>query len=104
MLMPIFTVVRANFQKFESDNSRNSLATILYPLSTLTPQRMKLRDVADFHVSSLVCSTAEGKGNPLQYSCLGNSMDRGACGLVASSPLAQTRAGLAGGAEGLLLA
>ena len=24
-------------------------------------------------------SPAEGNGNPLQYSCLGNSMDRGAC-------------------------
>ena len=23
----------------------------------------------------------EGNGNPLQYSCLGNSMDRGTCGL-----------------------
>ena len=25
-------------------------------------------------------SPAEGKGNPLQYSCLENPMDRGACG------------------------
>ena len=24
-------------------------------------------------------SPGEGKGNPLQYSCLGNPMDRGAC-------------------------
>ena len=23
----------------------------------------------------------EGNGNPLQYACLGNPMDRGACGL-----------------------
>ena len=26
-------------------------------------------------------SPGEGNGNPLQYSCLGNPMDRGACGL-----------------------
>ena len=26
-------------------------------------------------------SPGEGKGNPLQYSCLGNSMNRGASGL-----------------------
>ena len=26
-------------------------------------------------------SPREGNGNPLQYSCLGNLMDRGACGL-----------------------
>jgi len=25
-------------------------------------------------------SPGEGNGNPLQYSCLGNPMDRGACG------------------------
>ena len=24
-------------------------------------------------------SSGEGNGNPLQYSCLGNSLDRGAC-------------------------
>ena len=28
-----------------------------------------------------VCESGEGKGNPLQYSCLENPMDRGACGL-----------------------
>ena len=26
-------------------------------------------------------SPGEGNGNPLQYSCLGNPKDRGACGL-----------------------
>ena len=30
-------------------------------------------------VSELGRSLGEGNGNPLQYSCLENSMDRGAC-------------------------
>ena len=54
MLMPIFTLVRANFQKVDSDDSRNTLATILGPLSTCSSQRMKIRDAADIHVSALV--------------------------------------------------
>ena len=31
-------------------------------------------------------SPGEGNGNPLQYSCLKNPMDRGACPLVGYSP------------------
>ena len=39
-------------------------------------------------------STGEGNGNPLQYSCLENAMDRGACraavhGVTESSTLKQ---------------
>ena len=30
-------------------------------------------------ISGLGRSPGEGNGNPLQYSCLENSMDRGAC-------------------------
>ena len=30
-------------------------------------------------VPGLGRSPGEGRGNPLQYSCLGNPMDRGAC-------------------------
>ena len=30
-------------------------------------------------IPGLGSSPAEGKGNPLQYSCLANPMDRGAC-------------------------
>ena len=32
----------------------------------------------------------EGNGNPLQYSCLGTPMDRGACGLQFMGPQSQT--------------
>ena len=32
-------------------------------------------------ISELGSSPGEGNGNPLQYSCLGNSMDRGSRGL-----------------------
>ena len=32
-------------------------------------------------IPGLARSPGEGKGNPLQYSCLGNPMDRGSCGL-----------------------
>ena len=32
-------------------------------------------------ISELGRSPGEGQGNPLQYSCLENSTDRGACGL-----------------------
>ena len=32
-------------------------------------------------ISGLGGSPGEGNGKPLQYSCLGNRMDRGACGL-----------------------
>ena len=31
-------------------------------------------------ITGLGRSPGEGNGNPLQYSCLGNPMDRGACG------------------------
>ena len=55
VLMPIFTLVRANFQKVDSDDSRNTLATTLGPLSTRSSRRMKIRDAADAHVSALVC-------------------------------------------------
>ena len=34
-------------------------------------------------------SPGEGNGNPLQYSCLGNLMDRGAWWLVGYSPWGQ---------------
>ena len=27
-------------------------------------------------------SPGEGNGNPLRYSCLGNAMDKGACGAI----------------------
>ena len=30
-------------------------------------------------IPELGCSPGEGSGNPLQYSCLENSLDRGAC-------------------------
>ena len=36
-----------------------------------------VRDVGS--LSGLGGSPGEREGNPLQYSCLGNSMDRGAC-------------------------
>ena len=32
-----------------------------------------------FYIYQSYIYTAEGNGNPLQYSCLGNPMDRGAC-------------------------
>ena len=35
-------------------------------------------------------SPGEGNGNPLQYSCLENSMDRGACGLQPTGSHSQT--------------
>ena len=35
----------------------------------------------DAYFSGYVRDTGEGNGNPLQYSCLGNPIGRGACGL-----------------------
>ena len=35
-------------------------------------------------------SPGEGNGSPLQYSCLGNSMDKGACGLQSKGLQTQT--------------
>ena len=32
-----------------------------------------------FYIYQTYIYTGEGNGNPLQYSCLGNPMDRGAC-------------------------
>jgi len=34
-------------------------------------------------------SPGERNGNPLQYSCLGNPMDRGACGVTKESATTQ---------------
>ena len=39
--------------------------------------RRDLRDLVS--ISGSGRSPGEGNGNPLQYSCLGNLMDRGAC-------------------------
>ena len=36
------------------------------------------RDLTEFIKHSIKTYTGEGNGNPLQYSCLGNPMDRGA--------------------------
>ena len=32
-----------------------------------------------YYLALFACLTTEGNGNPLQYSCLENPMDRGAC-------------------------
>ena len=45
--------------------------------STVNNLSVNARDVSSVHVGSISRSPGEGNGNPLQYSCLGNPMDRG---------------------------
>ena len=47
--------------------------------SVVKPPPAKTGDVGS--IPGLGGSPGEGNGNPLQYSCLGNPKDRGACGL-----------------------
>ena len=48
--------------------------------STCKCRRHETRDTRDTGlIPGLGRSPGEGNGNPLQYSCLGNPMDRGAC-------------------------
>ena len=47
------------------------------PSSGSTDLLKQLKD-SDKHLLTFKMSSGEGNGNPLQYSCLGNPMDRGA--------------------------
>ena len=44
-----------------------------------------------FFIPGLGSSPGEGIGSPLQYSCLENSMDKGACGLQSTGSQSWTR-------------
>ena len=43
-----------------------------------TPSLLKLSPTSIPYSTPLGCHSGEGHGTPLQYSCLGNSLDRGA--------------------------
>ena len=55
-----------------------SLTTWELAMDTLPPRGQKLPLQIPFVREEWDCFSGEGNGNPLQYSCLENSMDRGA--------------------------
>ena len=63
--------------KYEAPGNKILMSTSLW--ASLVAQRVKCLPVGDLgSIPGLGRSPGERNGNPLQYSCLGNSTDRGA--------------------------
>ena len=61
-----------------------SSASVSHSVFTPTPRGAEFSTWGDWHLAMRISgglgrSPGEGNGNPLQYSCLGNPMDRGTC-------------------------
>ena len=63
-----------------SISSHNLGATIRRPHVLIWESILKHRrkHILEVFMAISICLNGEGNGNPLQYSCLGNPMDRGA--------------------------
>ena len=69
------------------------LQTLGFPGGTVVKNLLALQDARDMgSIPASGRSLGIGNGNPLQHSCLGNSMDRGVHGVAKSQTLSSMRA------------